>query len=84
MPASLPDFTGWPLAEARARLQATAPQWPVEVVETAPPRPRPGDRLGEWRVLRQRVLRRRTLENVVELLVAREQIGEARTFHPHL
>jgi hypothetical protein len=78
MPASLPDLTGWPLDEARALLQAAAPHCRVAIVETAPPRLREGDRLGALRVLRQRVLRGRAGEDELELLVAREQIGEAR------
>ena len=68
------DFTGWMLSETRAHLQSIATQYSIEIVETAPPRLHPGNEMGEMRVLRQCVR-----ENEIELTVALEQIGEART-----
>jgi len=71
------DLTAWRLDEARAHLQNIAPHYSIQIVETAPPRLHPGNEMGALRVLRQRVL-----ENEIELTVALEQIGEARTAKP--
>ncbi len=68
------DTTAWRLDEAREHLQNTAPHLSIQLVETAPPRLHPGNEMGAMRVLRQSVH-----ENEIELTVALEQIGEART-----
>ncbi len=73
------DLTAWRLDEAREHLQNNSPHLSIQTVETAPPRLHPGNEMGAMRVLRQRVHENEVGENEIELTVALEQIGEART-----
>lgn len=85
--ATLPDFTGWRVSEARDWLEGHAPEIVVELVETGPPArraPAPGKPGRGKRVERQprpelcfgeaRVLRSRHGATGIELLMAREQV----------
>ncbi len=77
-----PDLIAWLLDEARVALESDArtKDWPLRMVTTAPPgqqrqQQKHPTQPGEWRVLRCRIVPASPDESVIELLIAREQIG---------
>jgi len=91
LPFDVPDVTGWLLAEAKPALEQG--NFAVRLVETAPPPRKPPKKpapeysgagkpvrlpvFGEWRVLCWSKVEAGA-EPAIELLVARELLGETR------
>lgn len=57
LPGAVPQIIGWEAERAQAEL--TARGWTILVIETSPPRHKPG---GNLRVVRQRLVAPQTIE----------------------